>query len=76
MVYSVNLKYLSFKQNISKLDYMLFDETSTYAILKYASDIPSDDYKNAMNILSSAYDSLTNIKLQRLVEEFSSYTRK
>lgn len=71
MVFTVNLKQLSFKQDISKLKLMLQDQPSTYAILRYAHDIPTTAYAKAMNMLVANGGDITNKKLSRLVKEYS-----
>jgi hypothetical protein len=70
MVFTVNIKWLSFKQNISSLNLLLKDQISTYAILRYAHDIPTSAYKQSMNLLLANTDQLSYKKLKTLVEKY------
>jgi len=67
MVFTVNLKQLSFKQDLSNLNIMLTDQVSTYAILRYAQDVPDKAYQRAMNILLASGDNIGHRKLRSLV---------
>jgi len=72
MTFSVNLKWLSFKQNLEDKERMLADQVSTYAILRYAHDIPTRVLENTMKWLISMYfdDALSDRKLMTLVNEY------
>jgi hypothetical protein len=70
MVFTVSVKYLSYKQDIHDIDLMLEDQVSTYAILKYAGDIPDIYYMEAMDDLSDVYTDLTYPKLIELVYQY------
>jgi hypothetical protein len=72
MVYTVILKWLSFKQNIGDIGAMLNDEKSTYAILRYAMDIPQSIYAHAMDQLTDVEEHLLYHKLINLVKEYNS----
>ena len=50
---------------------MLEDQKSTYAILRYAFDIPDSLYKVAMNLLAANADSITYDKLKKLVKLYA-----
>lgn len=67
MVFTLGLRWCSFKQDISNVNLMLSDQQSTYAILRYAYDIPSSLYNNAMSELSDELESITHRKLFTLV---------
>lgn len=75
MVYTVNLKWLSFKMDISSPISMLNNQESTYAILRYAYDIPSWAYEKAMEVLISAKESINYGKLKKLVSEYESVSK-
>lgn len=70
MVFTVSVKHLSYKQDLSNIDLMLEDQESTYAILTYAHDVPEDVYENAMFMLEENMISVTYIKLIRLLVDF------
>ena len=67
MVFTTSLKYLSYKQDIHDVDQMLADQKSTYAILKYAQDIPDLYYMEAMDDLCDRFDEVTYVKLKILL---------
>ena len=71
MVYTINLKWQSYKQDITNIDKMLSDQASTYAILRYAYDIPDSIYKRAMNLLLACMDQITNRKLSKLTHSYA-----
>jgi hypothetical protein len=71
MVFVINLKWLSFKQDLSKIDRMLEDQVSTYAILRYAFDIPDRIYRQVMDQLSTYVDEIYYRKLFKLVSLYS-----
>lgn len=70
MVYTVNLKWAAFKQDISSLDKMIDNQIATYAILRYAQDIPDAIYKKAMNLLAASVDTIMYRKLAKLVKSY------
>lgn len=70
MVFTTSVKYLSYKQDLSDIDLMLNDQESTYSILKYAQDVPSDVYENAMFLLEERLIDVTYIKLIQLIIDF------
>lgn len=70
MVYTLSLRHLSFKQNISDLDVMLEDQKSTYAILKYCKEVPELVYMGAMDELAANIYLISDKRLARLVSEF------
>ena len=70
MVYTVNLKWAAFKQDISSLDKMMDNQITTYAILRYAQDIPESIYKKAMNLLAASADIIMYKKLAKLVRSY------
>ena len=70
MVYTVSLKHLSFKMDLSNIDIMLEDQAQTYAILKYAKDVPMSVYSNVMQELALNFDELHYRKLIRLVKDY------
>lgn len=71
MVFAVNIRWKGFKQDISSVDTMLKDQTSTYAILRYADDVPDYLYKKAMNLLLACSDQITNKKLNKLIRSYA-----
>jgi hypothetical protein len=71
MVFVINLKWLSFKQDLSKMDRMLEDQVSTYAILRYAFDIPDRVYRQVMDQLSTSLDEIYYRKLHKLVSLYA-----
>ena len=75
MVFSTNLRSCSFKQYISDIDAMLADQVNTYAILRYAFDIPTKTYSHAMSLLVSNIDYIYDRKLLRLVKEYMSISK-
>lgn len=70
MVYTVILKWLGFKQDLSNIATMMADEKATYAILRYATDIPQGVYAECMDQLIEVLDALEYRKLINLVKEF------
>jgi hypothetical protein len=72
MVYTVILKWLSFKQNLADIGEMINNEKATYAILRYAMDIPQPVYANAMEQLSDIEEHLVYQKLINLIREYNS----
>jgi len=72
MVYTVNLKWLSFKTDLSDVVKMLNDEKATYVILRYAKDIPSWLYETAMDMLISVKSEIYYSKLSNLVKQYES----
>ena len=70
MVYTVILKWLSFKQDLSDTAAMLNDEKSTYVILRYADDIPQSVLSEAMEFLVEVEGGLTYRKLIDLVKQY------
>ena len=70
MVFTVSVKYLSYKQDIHNMDSMLRDQESTYAILKYAKDIPDIYYIEAMDDLCDRFEDVTDFKLKRLLFDY------
>lgn len=70
MVYTVILKWLSFKQDIGNVALMMENEKATYAILRYAADIPQSVYAECMDQLIEVLDALEYRKLIDLVKEF------
>jgi hypothetical protein len=67
MVFTVSLKRLNYKMNITNISDMLADQESTYAILRYAYDIPSALYKDTMDSLIAEELCLQYPKLIKLV---------
>lgn len=72
MVYTVILKWLGFKQDLGNIATMMADEKATYAILRYATDIPQVVYAECMDQLIEVLDALEYRKLINLVKEFKS----
>lgn len=72
MTFLVNLRRLSFKQNLSDKERLLEDQASTYAILRYAQDIPTKILEETMSWLIRMYDldMLWHRKLMMLVNEY------
>jgi hypothetical protein len=70
MVFIVNLKWLSFKQDLSSISRYLEDQKSTYAILRYAYDIPQSVYSEVMDILIENKECIYYNKLLNLVNEY------
>lgn len=70
MVFIVNLKWLSFKQDLSSISRYLEDQKSTYAILRYAYDIPQSIYSEVMDILIENKECIYYNKLLNLVNEY------
>jgi len=70
MVYSVMLKWLSFKIDISSLAVMIENQQETYAVLRYAHDIPDLVFKEAMNKLLSREEWIHHRKLLKLVSSY------
>lgn len=72
MVYTVSLKHLSFKMNLADISLMLENQEQTYAILKYAKDVPMSVYSNVMQELVLNFEELHHKKLINLVGEYRS----
>lgn len=71
MVYAVTVRgKLSYKQDISSVDNLLQDQKSTYAIMRYCSEIPTSQYSRTMNLLSCEVDRIQYPKLRGLVKKF------
>jgi hypothetical protein len=70
MVYTVSVKWLSFKQNISDIDDMLANQQATYAILKYCTEVPEMVYFGAMDELAANIASIVDKRLFSLVEQY------
>jgi hypothetical protein len=75
MIYTVNLRQLSFKQNLSSLITLLNDQQATYAILRYAQEVPERIYNSAMIKLAQNIDQITYKKLLKLVNSYISARR-
>lgn len=75
MVYTINLKWCSYKQDISSVDKMVSDQPATYAILRYAQDIPESIYRRAMNLLLACTDQITNKKLNKLLKSYANVSK-
>jgi hypothetical protein len=73
VVFTLSLKYLSFKQDLSNIESMLDDQEATYAILRYALDVPTDVYRDAMYMLEEEISSLRYHKLISLVYNWIEY---
>lgn len=71
MVFVVNLKWLSFKQDLSNISRLLEDQKSTYVILKYAYDVPQSAYFEVMDILLENKDCIYYNKLLKLIKEYN-----
>ena len=71
MVFVTNLKWLSFKQDLSSVDRMLEDQVSTYAILRYSFEIPDRVYKIAMDQLTTCIEEIYYRKLHKLVSLYN-----
>lgn len=71
MVYAVSLKWASYKQDILNVEQMLSNQCATYAILRYAQDIPESLYKRSMNLLLASIDRITNKKLSKLMKSYA-----
>lgn len=71
MVYSVILRSLSFKMDISITSQMLANQQATYAILRYAKDIPDKVYKQAMALLNDREGFVHYVKLRKLIDEYN-----
>lgn len=74
VVFTVAIKRLSFKQDISDINSMLSDQQSTYAILRYAFDIPTQDYSQTMDSLYEERGSIIYPKLLKLVTLFKKFS--
>ena len=72
MVYTITLEDedISYKQNICDIELMLKDQEATFAVLKYAVDIPECLYNDAMEDLWSRIYDITDERLYELVFEF------
>lgn len=75
MTYTANIKWLSFKQNLSDLTSVSYDEKATYAIMKYAHDIPQSLYCSTMEYLISIKEALYYRKLINLVSEYEAASK-
>lgn len=71
MVFITQLKWLSFKQDLSDIEKLLTDQVATYAILKYALDIPNSVYFEAIELLSQNIDEIYYEKLLKLIKEYN-----
>jgi hypothetical protein len=69
MVFTIGVKGLSYKQDLSNIELMLEDQESTYAVLKYAYDIPDEIYIEAIYALEERIGELEYPKLVKLVYE-------
>lgn len=72
MVYTVSLKNLSFKQNLGSQQDIFADQISTYAILKYAQDLPDQIYNEVMLDLVDNIDAIYYDKLLLYVQLWKS----
>lgn len=70
MVFQVALRWLTFKQDISNINKMLESQIATYAILRYAYDIPEATYKKAMDELAVSADYIDDRRLARIVDQW------
>lgn len=70
MVYNVEVKWLSFRQDLSNKVRVLNDQQATYAVLKYAQDVPQDTQMACLEFLKKHTGQITDRKLRRLVEEY------
>lgn len=70
MVFTAKLRNKGFKQNLSDPSYMLNDQTSTYAVLRYNYEIPEKIYTSAMETLMGCKSAISNRKLIRLVDSY------
>ena len=73
MVFTVSLKHLSFKQDVHNLDSMLSDQKATYAILRYAKDLPEYFYIEAMDDLCDNFLYIEYDKLKKFLIEYMTY---
>ena len=69
-MFTVQLKNLFFKQNITNLETLLADQASTYVILRYAHDIPSAKFTAAIEFLVENIDEITDKRLINFVNEY------
>lgn len=74
MVYTISLRNLSFKMNLSDMTTMLTNQEATYAILRYAKDIPDSVYSLAMQELILNFDEIHYPKLLKIVKAYKSVT--
>lgn len=70
MVFTVTLKWMSFKQDISNIMLMLQDQQATYAVLRYAHDIPQVVFLEAMDLLVENKEAIYFAKLLKYVEQY------
>lgn len=75
MVYSVILKWLSFKADLSSTASMLANQQSTYAILRHAKDVPDKIFKESMEKLKDREGWIGYRKLEKLVKEYKKVSR-
>ena len=75
MVYTLSVKYLSFKQDLSNIEAMLDDQVSTYAVLKYCDEIPDKVWRNAVLLLIDKYNKIKSKGLKAFLDEFISVKR-
>lgn len=69
-MFTVQLKTLFFKKNISETESLLTDQAATYVILRYAHDIPSATFDIAMNFLVENIDDISDVRLLRFVNDY------
>lgn len=74
-MFIARLRNLSFKQNISDTENLLQDQKSSYAVLRYAHDIPTSIFNSAMDFLTQHLDMITERKLLQLVDDYIKATK-
>ena len=75
MVFTLGLRNLSFKQDLSNIEEMLDDQQATYAILRYCSEMPKSIWYNSMDQLVENYHLLKHHKLVIFINEYISVKR-
>ena len=61
--------------NLSDSDVMINNQQATYAILRYAKDIPVSVTKQAMDLLSMNIESIYHRKLLKIIKSFQSVNK-